>query len=319
MRRLIAMAFIVFSILAPIVANAACNTFENGLMLKRPDVGDNFNIWASCIRETIGIINNNSVSTTTLSTLQTGHKIKEHGVLLPTVSTLNFTGSGVTVTQVGDQLDINISTTLSTIRSTATALGVQTTTSGSWESVSGSTLTLVSEISNFLEIGLSCNIECVDHTQCGVAFGYIVDGDYFDGGSSSTSNGIKYLETNASTVGSPSELIINHKTGVKLSPGSHTISLLWASNGGVPVRMGRNMRSCSLVYKESPEQFNSGGAATVSGATNLGSQTFASLQSLSCPVLPCQAQESGRLYDIWVATGSLPGQWMNTRTGTGPY
>jgi hypothetical protein len=83
--------------------------------------------------------------------------------------------------------------------------------------------------------------------------------------------------------------------------------------------MGRNMGGCSLVYAEAPEALPQGGTTITNGLSDLGAQTTASLQALSCPVLPCSAQLSVLPYDIFVATAAgVPGAWMNTRLGIGP-
>lgn len=55
------------------------------------------------------------------------------------------------------------------------------------------------------------------------------------------------------------------------------------------------------------------------GVTVMGSKSQAELQSLSCPALPCRVQGNFGLYDVWTATATGPGQWMNTRSGTGPF
>ena len=57
---------------------------------------------------------------------------------------------------------------------------------------------------------------------------------------------------------------------------------------------------------------------SVNGVTYFGARSQAQLLALLCPILPCQAQANYGLYDVFVATGTDPGQWMNARTGTAP-
>lgn len=310
-------------------ARAACTPLTTGLQLDRPAIGDNFDVWALCLRGMILQVNDAAVSTTTLQqstaalkslidSLPGGHAIQDEGVDLPFRSTMNFVGAGVTVTDTGGKTVVSITGTSDEVRSTGTVIGERTTSSTGWESVAGSTLSLVAQTSQFLKVEYSCNVECDSNTRCPVAFSYLVDGAFKDGATSSTDSGIMYLETANTITGAPMAFGINHKSTFKLSPGTRNITLLWASPGGVPIRMGRKMGGCSLRYSEAPEQFNAGSAAVVSGATNLGAQSQVSLQGLVCPVLPCQAQGSFGTYDLWVATGTGPGQWMNARTGTGP-
>ncbi len=48
-------------------ASAICSQYTDGLMLKRPAIGDNFSVWASCIREMVEIANYASPSTYTVA------------------------------------------------------------------------------------------------------------------------------------------------------------------------------------------------------------------------------------------------------------
>jgi hypothetical protein len=249
--------------------------------------------------------------------LPRGHNIEDEGVGVPLRSTLNFVGAGVTVTDGGGKTIVTISNTADAYRSTSTRLGQRTTSGSSWQSVSGSTLALVMDSSQYIKVEFSCNLECDSNTLCPVGFGYLVDGAFIDGATASTTTGVMYTETTSAITASPRNLAISHKSETKLAPGTHNISLLWASGGGVPIRMGRNMLGCSLRYSEAPEQQNAGAAATVSGQANYGSQTNANLRLLSCSVLPCMAQSSED-FDIYTATGTGPGQWRNSRLGTGP-
>jgi hypothetical protein len=250
---------------------------------------------------------------------QLGHAIEDEGTGLTKRSTLNFVGDGVSVTDSGGKTVVTISGAGDLIRSTNTALGIVTTSAASWESLQGSTLTLVMDQSNYVNLDYSCNLECVDYTQCGVAFGLLVNGSHTTGQSASTTSGIMYVETSASTVGAPQPMNIHFKTRTKLAPGTHNLSMIWSSAGGVQVRMGRNMGTCPLSYEEAPDLLASGSSSAVSGATNLGAQSQAGLQGLSCSVLPCQSQGTFGSYDLWVATGTGAGQWMNSRTGVGPW
>lgn len=202
------------------------------------------------------------------------------------------------------------------IRSTATFIFEQTTSDVGWASVDGSSLVLVSSASQFIEINFNCNIECDDNTRCPYAFSYLVDGGFFDGGTASTTTGIKLAETSVSLNKVPGPLNITHQTSLKLSPGTHNISLLWSSGGGVPIRMGRGMRACSLRYREAPEQLGNIGAATVN---ELGAQSTVNLQILACDVLPCTAEGTTGLKCTWTAQSTTPGDWLNNCNGLTPF
>lgn len=254
--------------------------------------------------------------------LPRGHDIEDEGVDLPLRSTINFVGGGVTVTDSGGKTVVTIGQLGDILRSTATRTGTITTASTAWSTMSGSTLTLAMSSAQYVAANFSCNLECLDYTQCGVSFGLLVDGAHVSGQTASTSSGFLYMETPASTTDSPVPVSFRTKTSNKLSAGTHTLSLLWASTGGVTVKAGRNTGGCSIEYAEAPELWNtatSGAGGAGPGVTDIGSQSQAGLQSYACSVLPCQAQGNFGLYDIWVATGTGAGQWMNIRTGTGPY
>jgi hypothetical protein len=256
--------------------------------------------------------------------LPRGHDIEDEGIDIPLRSTINFVGAGVTVTDSGGKTVVTIDQTGDLLRSTHTYLGTNATSATTWTTVPGSTLTITMSSAQYVAAHYSCNLECPDYTQCGASFGLLVDGANTSGQTASTTSGFLYVETPASTAGSPSSLSFRYKTRNKLAAGVHQLSLLWASAGGVPVQMGRNTGGCTLEYAEAPEQWNTatagGGSDGFSGpgVTDEGAQSQAGLQSLVCSVLPCQAQGTFGLYDIWVATGTGAGQWMNTRTGTGP-
>lgn len=240
------------------------------------------------------------------------------------------------------------------VKSTSTVLGVNMTNSSSWVTVPGSALSLSLTSSQYIRLEYSCNIKCVSNTRCGAAFSYQIDGLFSDGMGASTSSGLKYIETANTITDSPASVTIVHRSTATKSIGPHTVSLLWASPDGVDISMGNNVVGCALTYKGDVDALpiGSGGAesgtsgavtqltagsnvtlspasglgnVTISaasagapGVVNNGAQTQASLTTLTCPVLPCQAQGTFGMYDIYVATGIGPGQWMNARTGTGP-
>lgn len=232
-----------------------------------------------------------------------------------------FSGSTITATSfIGDGSGLTgVATASDLIRSTATFIGNTITTSVEWESVAGSTMILFMEGSNFVDIELSCNLMCTNNTSCGVAYSFLVDGEFIGPHTAATDSGIQFVKTDGMNFSSPEPILFQHKTTTKLSIGSNTITMLWASIGGVEVQMSTNIAGCLIRYSEAPEQVGTGGITVEAGITKLGAQPQLSLQALVCDVLPCQAQGTFGLFDLWVATGTGPGQWMNTRTGTGPF
>ncbi len=264
-----------------------------------------------------------AVSTTTLGLTPNGMRVEDEGNILPSVSTINFVGPGVEAVQSGDKITVTISTeaTGDIFRSTGTILNTVSSGSVQWSSVDGSTLTLVMEGTQFVDIMLSCNIECLDFVQCGVSFGYLDNGAFGSGITASTTTGIMYLKTGAMVPGAPEPLNFLHTTQAKLSPGTHEISLIWATDDGVAVQMGRDM-TCTIGYAESPETLGGGGTSVVSNQTNFGSQDQTAIQTaLTCDVLPCVAQGNFGNYCVWVATppAGAVGGWMNQCSGLGPY
>ena len=55
----------------------------------------------------------------------------------------------------------------------------------------------------------------------------------------------------------------------------------------------------------------------VNGVLPYGAKTTVDLQALACPVLPCKALNTSD-NDVYTATGTVAGQWRNSRLGTGP-
>ncbi len=309
---------------ASIPAKAACPPFKvlpTGLNLLNPDISDGFDIWAQCISETIIIINDGAASTTTVAVSTFGHIIRDEGVDLPKQAFIDFVGPGVTVTDEAGrtQVEILAAATGDVIRSTATRFPEATTTLNTWDTVAGSTLTLVLAGSNFIRVDFSCNLECISNTSCPVGFALMMDGDFFDGVTSSTDTALHFQKTDGMNTSSPEPVSMSYKTTIKPAPGPHDFALLWVSGGGVPIKIGRNTLGCSLTYREEPETLSTGSLAIVNGVTDFGAQTKVSLQSLACAVLPCKASGFGDNFDAWTSTGTLPGQHRNSRTGQGPF
>jgi hypothetical protein len=273
---------------------------------------------------TCSILLNGTDGQITAPSMNFGHDIEDEGIDIVERTTMNFVGGGVVVADSGGKTVITIpGVTDEVLRSTAASLGQLSTSASAWETISGSTLALVMSSAQYVAANFSCNLECVDYTQCGTSFGLLVDGAHTSGQTAALTSGIMYVETNASTTGSPMPINIRFKTRNKLTAGTHNLALVWASSGAVPVQIGRNMGGCTLEYAEAPELFNSSTGITLvngpgPGITGLGALSQATLQATACSVLPCQAQGTFDMYDIWVATGTGAGQWLNTRTGLGP-
>lgn len=53
------------------------------------------------------------------------------------------------------------------------------------------------------------------------------------------------------------------------------------------------------------------------GVDMKGAKTTAEIKTLTCSVIPCTATNSED-FDLYTATGTSPGQWRNSRLGTGP-
>lgn len=310
------LVFLAIAIASPAAAaGPGCIDTTGVLVLEKPRRGATGPQVFGCFDRTLDILSDNSSAVD-------GHAITdEGGAALPAVSTLNFVGAGVTAVQNGDAIDITIEGIAGdNIRNVGTHIGQVTTVSPVWESVAGSTLSLQTEGSNALIIDYSCNLECVDFTSCGVAFSFLVDGEFFDGGSAALEDSIAYIQTEGSRSSAPNGLMISHRTDAKLSIATHEISLLWASEDSEQIRMGRKMDGCSLTYREDYDTLAGGSVAIVSGQTQLGSQSSGSLETLECSTLPCTSQGDGTFgnYWIWVATGTGPGDWINTFNGLGP-
>lgn len=251
-----------------------------------------------------------------------GHAIQGNGSPAVQRSTLNFVGPGISVQDLGGITTVTISTNAigQLIRSTSTLVPTATTSAASWTSVPGSTLTLVMVNYNPIRVQFSCNVECVNNSGCGIAFGYLVDGGYADGETASPASGIMYMETHGSNISTPEPLLLDHRGQAPLAPGSHNISLVWASTGAVQARLGVNMLGCSLTYREDPYQIDTStavGGTGAPGVTDYGAKSNVQLRALACPIIPCRAQSTTD-FDLYTATGTAAGDWRNSRIGTGP-
>ena len=251
-----------------------------------------------------------------------GHAIEASSVPVVQRSTINFVGDGVSVYDSDGKTFVEIGVGVAggdVIRTTHTLLPTQTTNSTAWTSVVGSTLTLVCDKSSPIRVKLNCNLDCVNNTSCPVAFSYLLDGDYFDGGTSATTTAIMAAVTDGMNIQSPEPLVIDHRSSTSVGIATHTLSLLWASTGGVDARIGKDMIGCSLTYEQEQDTLSTGSVAIVNGVIDFGAQSKISLRSLSCTSLPCVATGNSLPYGTWIATGTLAGQWMHERTGIGPY
>lgn len=292
----------------PVVAGAVCTTTTGLLPLEIPRLGDSGAVWAACLQRNFEKLSNGGA----------GHATEDNGVPVVKRSTINFTGSGITITDVGGKTVIDIQGgTGDVIRSTTVVIAEVATTSIGWESVPGSTASVFTEVSAFLSAEFTCNLECDSFTTCPVNFGLLIDGDFADNITADVNTGIQFLKTDGMEVASPEPVSFRHRTELKVSASTHTLTLLWASPTGRSVRMARNTSGCSVTYSNELNVTNSGSLANVLGTTNFGAQTTASLRTLSCTALPCIAQTSDTA-EIYRATGTLVGQWSALGSNTGP-
>jgi len=305
-RKLLAAILLAAGLAAP--AGAIC-TFTGGVLpLEIPTLGDSGATWAACLQRNFEKI----------SVGGGGHFIEKDGAPIVQRATMNFIGDGVTVTDVAGKTQVEVlAVPGDVLRSTAVYIGQVTTSDTGWATVAGSTGSVYSELSTFLEADFNCNLECVSYTACGANFGLIIDGDYVDDETSDPDTGFQYVKTDGSNLASPEPLAFKYRTKTKVDVGTHTIAILWASPDGGDLRMGRNVSNCFVKYSNDLDTINSGSAANRAGISDFGAQSTAGLIGLTCNTLPCQAQSIDD-NDIYTATGTAPGQWRNSRTGTGP-
>lgn len=290
-------------------ASAVCTLTTGVLVLEVPQLGDSGAEWAACLQRDLELI----------SIGGGGHFIEDEGVAVVQRATMNFTGAGVSVVDTGSKTIVNIIGAPGDIlRSTAVYIGEVTTSNTEWETVAGSTSSLFSELSTFLEAEFHCNLECDSFTSCPVHYALLLDGDFIDDVTTDTATGLQFVNTDGTAIASPEPISFKYRTKSKLNIATHTISILWASSGGVTIRMGRNTNSCMAKYSNDLDTINSGTSANRAGITDFGSQTTLSLQSLVCNVLPCDALNIDN-NDHYTATGTLAGQWRNQRTGIGLF
>jgi len=306
-RKFLAAILLAAGLAAP--AGATC-TFTGGVLpLEIPTLGDSGSTWAACLQRNFEKI----------SVGGGGHFIEKDGAPIVQRATMNFVGAGVSVVDNAGKTEVTVLAVPGDIlRSTATYISETGTNSTAWETVIGSTQSIYSELTTFLELELSCNLACDTRTACPVVFGALLDGDYFDDITASTDSAIMFVKTDGTNINSPEPLNFKYRTKEKVSASTHTVSLLWASIEGADITLGRGIGSgCTFKVGNDLNAINSGSAANVSGVNDLGAVTLTFLETASCPVLPCRAQAND--FDLYTATAAAtPGAWRNTRTGASP-